>query len=377
MNKLKLSNIKPLEKVFKTKCIPITFSSSNYFAPYLGVTIKSLINNCDKNYNYDFIIFTKDMDEFNKKTLSNICKGENFSIRFVNLSKIFNELKLYTPGHVTIETYFRLVIPEYMKNYKKILFLDSDLLLKEDIKELYEYDLSNYALAACEECLMSALVGIHGDKAKKYMIEKLHLKNIDKYFQAGVMLLNIEQFKKNNYCEILLNMVNTFDYNIVDQDAMNELLNDKILWLPNEWNYPPLQKHMKEFKYLENMSKYIRRKYLAVKRPKIIHFADRGKPWFDPTEDYATDWWEIAKTTTYYEEILKRMCENAVNPKIEATNHHFSTALNDLEHWNKNVLSYWKYKLLRNITFGKSKEKIIEKKYAYKQKIWNAKNYKK
>lgn len=377
MKQLKLSNIKPLELVFKTKCIPITFSSSNYFAPYLGVTLKSILNKCDKNYNYDFVVFTKDMDDFNKKMLSNICNNKNVSLRFVNLANIFDKMKLYTPGHVTIETYFRLVIPEYMKNYKKILFLDSDLLVKDDIKALYEYDLANYALAACEECLMSALLGIHGDSAKKYMTEKLHLKNVDKYFQAGVMILNIEQFNINNYCEKLLNMVNSYDYNIVDQDAMNELLNDKILWLPNEWNYPPLQKHMKEFKYIENMSKYIRRKYLSVKSPKILHFADRGKPWFDPTEDFAQDWWEVARTTPYYEEILKRMCENATNPKIEATNNYFSSVICDLEHWNTNILSYWKYKLLRNFTFGKSKEKIIQKKYAYKQKIWNAKNYKK
>ena len=376
MKKVKIENITPLNTVFKDNFIPVTFSSSNYFAPYLGVTMKSIINKCDKNFNYDFVVFTKDMDDLNKKMLSKICDQKNISLRFINLSNIFDKLNLYTPGHVTIETYFRLVIPEYMKNYKKVLFLDSDLLVKDDIKELYEYDLANYALAACEECLMSALLGIHGDSAKKYMTEKLHLKDIDKYFQAGVMVLNIEQFNINNYCEKLLNMVNSYDYNIVDQDAMNELLDDKVLWLPNEWNFPPQQKHMKELKYIENMSKYIRHKYLSVKNPKVIHFADRGKPWFDPTEEFAQEWWELARQTPYYEEIVKRMCENAIKPNLEATNHHFSSVICDLEHWHKNVLSYWKYKVLRNFSFGKTKEKYIQKKYIYKQKIWNAKAYK-
>lgn len=303
-----LNKIKELDIVFDKNVIPITFASSDYFAPYLGITLQSIIEKSDDNYNYDCVVFTKDMSEFNKNQLSEICDRPNFSIRFVNVKEIFKDLNLYAPGHITIETYFRLVIPLFMKKYSKILFLDSDLLILEDVKNLFNIDIKDCAIAATEECLMSALLGIFGKKAVKYMYETLKLKDHDKYFQAGVMIMNIDYFNEHNCSIKLMEMVSNFNYNIVDQDALNELLNDKCYWLPNEWNYPPLQKHMKDAKYLENMSDFIRAKYLAVKEPKILHFADREKPWFDPTEDFAAEWWVIARKSPFYEEIIRRMC---------------------------------------------------------------------
>ena len=384
MNNVNLKKIKPLEKVFQTNTIPAAFSSSDYFAPYLGITLQSIIEKSDPDYNYDFVVFTKDMSEFNQKVLSDICNRPNVSLRFVNVKEIFENLNLYTPKHITIETYFRLIIPVFMKSYNKILFLDSDLLILEDIKNLYNFDIKDYAVAATEECLMSALLGICGEYAVKYMYETLKLKNPDKYFQAGVMIFNIDYFNEHNCSEKLMEMVLNFNYNIVDQDALNELLNDKCFWLPNEWNYPPLQKHMKEMNYLENMSDFIREKYLAVKEPKILHFADCEKPWFDPTEDYATDWWFYARKSPYYEEIMRRMCLKGVpeppppplNPKMkrDLTQSHAETLKNVVQ-YKKNVLKYWKYKIFSNFVFGKTKDRYRHKKYVYKQKIRSVKKY--
>ncbi len=311
----KLKRIKPLRNVFNRNCIPITFSSSDYFSPYLSVTISSLLKNANPNMNYDLVVFHKDITPKTQKILTETFNKGNVSLRFFDLSALFSGLNLYTPGHISIETYFRLVIPLVMKNYNKILFLDSDLAVLGDIKELYDTDVSKYALSACIECLMSSIVGIYGDHASKYMREKLHLKNVDKYFQAGVMVLNLDYFNKNHCAEKLFKMVTSFDYRIVDQDALNELLNDKNLWLNNEWNWTPLQKHMKEQGYLEHMSEFVREKYLAVKDPKILHFADREKPWFYPEEDMAYIWWSYARQTPFYEEILGRMIDFKISQR--------------------------------------------------------------
>ena len=50
---MNLETIKPIEKIFEENVIPITFSSSDSFAPYLAVTIKSIIDKSDDSYNYD------------------------------------------------------------------------------------------------------------------------------------------------------------------------------------------------------------------------------------------------------------------------------------------------------------------------------------
>lgn len=279
-------------------------------------------------------------------------------------------MNLYTPAHITIETYFRLIIPKYMSNYEKILFLDSDLIICEDVKNLFKYDISDYALAATEECLMSALLGIFGKSHIDYMTERLKLKNVDKYFQAGVLLINIDYFNLHDCSSKLIDMVCNFDYNIVDQDAMNELLNDKCFWLPNEWNYPPLQKHMKLKNYLENMSDFIRNKYLSVKNPKILHFADYSKPWYDPSEDYANVWWEVAKTTPYYECILSYMMDK----KFEVYNHMNISFIKNIKNYKLYCLKYWKYEVLELFTKNKQKkERYINQKNLYKERIMQVK----
>lgn len=367
----KINTIKKVEKVFAENVIPITFSASNYFAPYLGVTIKSIVDKSDDSYNYDLVVFTKDMSDFNKQILTKLCEKSNFSIRFVNVKEIFDNLNLYTPAHITIETYFRLIIPKFMSNYNKILFLDSDLLICDDVKNLYNYDITGYAIAATEECLMSALVGINGQFVIDYMHERLKLKDVDKYFQAGVMLINIDYFNTNDCSSKLMNMVCNFNYNIVDQDAMNELLNDKCFWLPNEWNYPPLQKHMKAMKYLDNMSDFIRDKYLAVKQPKIIHFADFSKPWFDPSEDYAPLWWSVARNTPYYELILSNM----IDKKFEKYNITNISFIKNVKKYRLNCLKYWKYKFFKNLMLRRqTREKYKYKQSLYKDKIRQVKN---
>jgi len=388
--RINLNLIKPLDTIFDSEnVVPIAFASSDFFAPYLGVTIQSIIDCSDSDYNYDLVVFTKDMSDFNKQILSGMCDRENFSIRFVNVKDIFEKVSLYTPAHITIETYFRLVIPKFMQNYHKILFLDSDLLIREDVKNLYHTDLTGggYALAAAEECLMSALVGLNGQLVIDYMKKTLKLKNVDKYFQAGVIVLNTDFFNSNNCCAKLMNMVSKFNYNIVDQDAMNELLNDKCYWLPNEWNYPPLQKHMKKAKYVENMSDFIRKKYLAVKEPKIIHFADWSKPWWDPTEDYAPLWWNTARKTSYYEIIISNMIDkkteknadllqnyqNSINAslenKISRLNNLINIKCNATKNYRKNKLNYIRCRLLQNLTFGKTRLHYMDKKHKLQEKL--------
>ena len=379
-----LDKIKPVEKIYDSNCVPIAFASSDYFVPYLAVTIKSIIEHSNSLYNYDLIVFNKDITKKNQMILVKMLDNyDNFNIRFVDVSNIFSQLSLYTPGHVSIETYFRLIIPLYMQSYNKILFLDSDLCVLEDVANLYSIDIGNNVLAATEECLMSALVGIHGQWVVDYMHNKLGLKNIDKYFQAGVMIMNIKKFMENSYSYTLLKMVNEFDYNIVDQDAMNELLNDDVYWLQNEWNYPPLQKHMKEVNYLDNMSDYIRRKYLSVKEPKILHFADSEKPWFYPDEDYAEVWWEYARQSPFYELILARMMDNKLsvsNGILSSTLNnnlltYFQTIMYNMGHYPKNIFNYYKYKLLRNFVFGKTLDRYIYKKHLYKDKIKSVEHF--
>lgn len=82
-------------------------------------------------------------------------------------------------------------------------------------------------------------------------------------------------------------------------------------------------------------------------------------------QEKASEWWDVARTTPYYEEIIRRMNENF--DKRELMRHkvllkEYSKNLDDICNYKKNILKYWKYKLLKPFTFVKTKEPYKTKK---------------
>lgn len=66
-----------------------------------------------------------------------ITDKSNFSIRYLDPTPYIQGCSFYIRGHFSIETYFRLVLPELLPGYQKILYLDSDMVVQGDVAELY------------------------------------------------------------------------------------------------------------------------------------------------------------------------------------------------------------------------------------------------
>lgn len=354
---------------FKNNYAALAFSSSNFFIPYLTVTLNSIFKNSDKNTNYDIFIFSKDASEENKNYVINFFKKENISIRFIDVSLIFKSLKLHTAAHITIETYFRLIIPDLLRNFDRVLFLDSDLIITDDINKLYNMDMQGYPIGATEECLFSASMNIVGDDARTYVKNRLKLEDPDTYFQAGVLLFDIKKLNDMNYSSQSIKMANEFKYHIMDQDILNQLFNKNYFRFDNEWNWPPMQKHMKELDYVNMMSPNIRKKYLAVTNPKIIHYADKNKPWLDTSEDMAVIWWSYARNTPFYEVIIQRLSQHLITKEVsEVAN------IKTYIEYQKNLKKYKKYSFFAQITFGKRKKRHLSKRDEAKKALESMKS---
>ena len=361
--------------------VAIVSNFNNNYVPIFLTFLESFKATMDTSKNYDFIILISNISEHYKKLINDsIKKYKNISIRFKNPSKILGNIKkeIYHTCY-SEDLYYRVVIPYLLPNYNKVVVVDVDTICKKDLAELFQTNIDNYLIAAVKDTVMQGYLNGMRKEFLPYLQNKLKIKKPYDYVNTGVLVLNCKKFRENYNKEFIINFIkeNIPKVWIYEQDMINKLCDNNILFLDQAWNYyTQTSDFITKCILYSTLTVYQKHKKCS-ENAYLIHYAAHPKPWTNPDIELAEDWWYYARKTQCYEEILKRMCENAVNPKIEATNHHFSTALNDLEHWNKNVLSYWKYKLLRNITFGKSKEKIIEKKYAYKQKIWNAKNYKK
>ena len=134
---------------------------------------------------------------------------------------------LRVDGHMSIATYYRLMAPRILPiDIEKILYLDSDLIVRRSLSQLWTTDLRDSALAAVQE--------FYWDPGKPFV----EIPPGSKYFNAGIMLLNLDYWRQNKVGERAIAFIinNPDKVNYWDQDALNALLVNRWINLPPTWN---------------------------------------------------------------------------------------------------------------------------------------------
>lgn len=269
----------------------VVFSIDENFVDYLAVTIQSLIENADINKKYIVSILANGFSARSKRILSSFEK-ENIKIEFYNVKEKLEELNIETlreTMHWSVATYYRILIPFLFPDDKKVLYLDCDTVILDDVSKMFECDL--------EGNLIGAVIDYDTERYPKsrikYMIEDLKLKNYKNYFNAGVILFDIEKIEKNEYLNQFMELMKR-KFKFLDQDILNIMFEDKTKLLDLEWNY---QYHFifPKFKKLYNLN---------TKEPKIIHYTTSTKPWNTPEFILCDLWWKFARKTPSYESII-------------------------------------------------------------------------
>ena len=122
--------------------VPVFMAVDDGYIPFLGVALKSVIENSSKGNKYEIKILYTKVSEENKNKIK-AYETENVSIEFVDLSSKLHEIedKLYTRNYFSNTTYFRLFIPELYPEYDKAVYIDSDTVTLADIADLYNSDM--------------------------------------------------------------------------------------------------------------------------------------------------------------------------------------------------------------------------------------------
>lgn len=303
-----------LLEAFEKHNVPVVMASSNEYVPFLSVLVQSIIEHISPNHNYDLIIINNDIKDYNKKLLKEFLSGiTNVSLRFVDASTYLSGRKLYTRDHVTTMTYLRLAILDILSNYEKAIYLDCDVVLNEDVAKLIEMDLTGYYIAAAIDTVMAGWCNIKGNEQKKYNHETLGLKRSFEYFNAGIIVVNLEELRKNYTSKDLFDIAASKKWKWFDQDVLNIVCEGKVFFLENEWN---VMVHRYDFEY--QLTEYfapeqIYRGYKkALQEPKAIHYAGRVLPCFVPQVDLADFFWHYARSSPYYELIISAMITNQI-----------------------------------------------------------------
>ena len=267
------------------KDIPIFFAIDDSYTPFLVVALKSLLDNASKDYNYCIKILHTNVDEFHKSQVKKY-EAENVSIEFVDLSYYIEKVKnkLYTRDYYTNTTYFRLFLPELYPQYDKVLYLDSDIIVVGDISELYNTDMGTNLVAAAPDDI------IQKNKVfQDYAELVVGVAKYQHYFNAGVLLMNLDELRKFNFQEKFLYLLEKVKFSVAqDQDYLNRLCKGRVTLVSHDWDVMP---------YVNDETK--------EEDIKLIHYNFAYKPWHFEDVTYNEYFWKYAKQTEFYEEILE------------------------------------------------------------------------
>jgi len=235
-----------------------------------------------------------------------------------------SNVNFYVPTRdLSEETYYTVLVPWILKEYEKALVLDCDIIINHDLAELYNTDISKHYIAAVKEIvylgfLNNPLLNV-GGALTDYTVKKLGLKNPYDYFNAGILLINLSEFRAHFTMNGLLDDISRNSYSIVEQDLLNSICADHVLFLSYQWNYmacltspdileDPISPSDTTIPNLKLAPRSEIEKYLkASEEPYIYHYLTKMKPWRYPKLKYSEIWWRIARNTIYYETIIENM----------------------------------------------------------------------
>ena len=312
---------KDLKPAFKTNNIAVVFSCNNNYLDYLGVALQSMMEYSSDENNYDIIVLDDDLNFEYKDRLLRQCKRKNFSLRFVNISLHLNIDKLADifyigGGHYDISVYYRFFLAEILRYYDRCLYLDADIIIREDISKLYNTDLKGHIIGATKDIYIKIL-GAKYKSWAKYLNKTIKTDDVNPYFQAGVLLFDLDKFRKE---DILKKLLYNLEYilkkpKLQDQCTLNYTLKTKVCFIDNRWNFDlNIQEDLVKqnpFILAETLNKeYIKNYEDARSNPFIIHYAGPAKPWNSPHIEKADIWWSYARKTPFYEEILYKALAN-------------------------------------------------------------------
>ena len=269
----------------------IVYASDNNFAEILGISMISLFENnkdCEEIVVY---ILDDGIDEDNKSKLNAIAEQYGRILvlnRIPNLHELAG-VEIHTNARWSLSTFSRLFLEKILpEDVHKALYLDCDMLINDSLTEMYNTELGEYYCGGVRDCI--------SDNHKA----NIELNPSDNYINAGMMLIDLDNWRKNSACKSFVGFINKYGGNTpyVDQGVINGTISNKIKILDFRYNcytaafdfsYKELLKYRKPSEFYSETEVVE-----AVKNPAIVHFTTSFlslRPWVEGCKHpYVGEW---------------------------------------------------------------------------------------
>ncbi len=254
-------------------------SDDNYAMP-LAVTLYSTLVNLEKDCTLYLYIIDGGISDRSKERLHRVLDVEHVDLRlkWVIPDDRASLSTLRTYEWVTAATYLRLLIPDVVpEQFKKAIYLDSDLLVEGNLRHLWNQEMGRHALLAVGEFgtpYVSSRWGI-----TKY--KELGLAPDTPCFNAGVLVVNLKRWREEKISQKVIQYLREYEkyVHLADQEGLNAVLAKDWGKLDPKWN---VASHLLYYEQWEESAfkeeiRPIREE--LIRKPYIFHFAGGSKPW--------------------------------------------------------------------------------------------------
>lgn len=286
----------------KKETVNLFFACDERYLPLFGVALSSLKAHRDKARSYRAYLLHTDISKEQRDEMCARFNERGFSLVFRNVSREIAHFaaRLHTRDYYSNATYYRLLIPDLYPRMKKALYLDCDILLRGDVSRLFDTDITGLLAGAIPDGFVNYVPVL-----RRYVENRVGVAKDVPYFNAGVLLMNLDEMRKMHFGDRFLTLLSTVKFRVAqDQDYLNVLCAGRVRFLSDIWNYMPFKP--------------------AVEEPMLVHFNLDSKPWQKDGVLYEDEFWACAdsvpygallheKKLAYTEEDVRRAAEQTEN----------------------------------------------------------------
>ena len=271
------------------KKVVIALATDDKYRYYTGVTLYSLLRHASPDTNYEILLLEENLTEEDLGIFTSLLNGkENFTLTVLDMRLKIREIGAgkFHLGTYAIPIFYRLFLPEMLPQYDKVLYLDSDIIVQSDIKNLYSIDIGDFPLAAGLDIGASSIpLNLAELNAYWYCRRVLGLRKSNRYFNSGVLIMDLQKMRNSDFPQrVRAEIANSGHFVFPDQDILNRIFEGKVFYLNKNWNYMTLRNG----RHLEKYS--------------ILHFAG-VHPWLSINLPHSGIWWEAAEKSLLAEKI--------------------------------------------------------------------------
>ena len=273
----------------REKRITLVFAADDAFGMPLAVTLHSALQNLNADWRADAYVLDGGLTADTRRRIAGVGARHNTTVTFIapDLAR-YQHSKLRTQTRFPPINYARIHVAEYVPSgIERALYLDCDLVVEQDLSELWKKDFDGTVVMAVQDQLIPHVSSSLGIQRWR----ELGLSPNTPFFNSGMMVIHLPRYRRENIGD------RVFDYLVQyreqlnlygNQEGFNAILATRWTPLDLRWNvidrsYDPVQREQIE------QREGVHIPALLAQSPHIIHYTDHSKPWDSACQHPAKD----------------------------------------------------------------------------------------